>query len=663
MADANVVVNMKEALAGRSYPAITRWNRLEGRPRAHDFDRALKAEVRDALWMLAKQWQMGEFQGDDAGSVVLARTCVDIMSIDRFQAGQGIVEELTFDVPLEAKVEQRPLPLRAGSQYLSLDLRLVVGRRWLKLLVREASRLGGLAADYGDAYITQYPVAVPNPVQKADAAICAHLDVWQMASAAAERTMDGIALLEYLALPGNNVYDGIGVNDSDERQKLTNLAGKLQTWFNELILQPPTEGNDAWLPNRLEYQFGVSTPDTTATEDNLQAMVMRAEEYYQGYLDWYALEWRPQETRLSPADITPTALNRESHTFLPTAIVFEGMPNTRWWAFEDRRTNFGEVKPDTTDLGKLLLMEFGLVYANDWFVLPYTLPIGKVAEVKGIAISNVFNERFWIEPLREVAPENWEKWSLYTLSSANAEAQPPAARLVLLPTAPKVQESPVVEEVVLIRDEMANMVWGIERRVPLPSGASRPGGEAAREFFSFLQKPLKEELEKMQARKAELEKVSETERTQDEQDELNLLITKLNDLLPLAPTAPIRYQVMNTVPENWIPFIPVHIEGNVRETQLQRAALPRILEGNGNPPEPVRPRTSLIRHNLPKAYFIHEEEVPRAGTVVSQSYQRTRWVSGKVFTWLGVRKQTGRGEGWSGLAFDQLVPVEKPPAQ
>ena len=30
-------------------------------------DRALRAEVRDPLWMLTRQWQMGEFQGDDAG--------------------------------------------------------------------------------------------------------------------------------------------------------------------------------------------------------------------------------------------------------------------------------------------------------------------------------------------------------------------------------------------------------------------------------------------------------------------------------------------------------------------------------------------------------------------------------------------------------------------
>src|SRR5262249_15704622 len=56
-----VVNNLGEALAQRSFPTITAWNRLEGRPRRDDFSRALKAEVRDAAWMLARQWQIGEF--------------------------------------------------------------------------------------------------------------------------------------------------------------------------------------------------------------------------------------------------------------------------------------------------------------------------------------------------------------------------------------------------------------------------------------------------------------------------------------------------------------------------------------------------------------------------------------------------------------------------
>ena len=82
------VEHVDAAVAERLRPAITRWNRLEGRPRTYDFDRALKAEVRDALWMLAKQWQMGEFRGDDAGSPVSARVCISTAKIDRFQAAE-----------------------------------------------------------------------------------------------------------------------------------------------------------------------------------------------------------------------------------------------------------------------------------------------------------------------------------------------------------------------------------------------------------------------------------------------------------------------------------------------------------------------------------------------------------------------------------------------
>ena len=54
-------------------PTTVMWNRLEGRPRRPDFTRALQAEVRDPLWMITRQWQMGEFIGEDAGSPVTAK--------------------------------------------------------------------------------------------------------------------------------------------------------------------------------------------------------------------------------------------------------------------------------------------------------------------------------------------------------------------------------------------------------------------------------------------------------------------------------------------------------------------------------------------------------------------------------------------------------------
>ena len=75
-------------------PTVTMWNRLEGRPRTVNFDRALKAEVADALWMISKQWQMGEFIGDDAGSPVLAKALLETTRLAKYQAGSEPAEAL-----------------------------------------------------------------------------------------------------------------------------------------------------------------------------------------------------------------------------------------------------------------------------------------------------------------------------------------------------------------------------------------------------------------------------------------------------------------------------------------------------------------------------------------------------------------------------------------
>lgn len=102
---------------------------------------------------------------------------------------------------------------------------------------------------------------------------------------------------------------------------------------------------------------------------------------------------------------------------------------------------------------------------------------------------------------------------------------------------------------------------------------------------------------------------------------------------------------MNSVPENWIPFIPVHVPNNNRQIQLQRAAMPRILVGDSNPAQKVQPLTSFLRRGLDltlaRTYFLHEEEVPRAGARVTQYYARSRWTQGQVYTWFARRSKSG----------------------
>jgi hypothetical protein len=610
MPSAHRIDDIRLAIEERLQPTVTTWNRVEGRPRTQSFDRALRAEVRDALWMLTKQWQMGEFLGSDAGSPVFAKLQVDTTRLTKYQPGTGAAEGFDEEVPLEAKVERRHVPLQIRRRLASLDLRLAMGREWLALVK-------GIG-NHRQAFVDAYRIEAPDPTSTADAEILANPQTWELFAAVAGREMDGGSLYEHLVeSPENHAYDDVNGIASTEHTAFDEAAEKFLAWFERLILQPPQAGDDAWAPPQLEYRFAASAPEGEEDEK-----VYVADEYSQGRLDWYSLDIDVEAEPLDPvpgAAVPPGSVKRVT---IPVPVSFSGMPNTRWWAFEERKTNYGDIDASTTDLAKLLFLEFALVFGNDWFVIPYTLPAGTIADVRGVAVTNVFGERFWVEPAGAGADDDWQRWSMFTINVEGKGGDADTC-LLLLPTVPKVDQGPPTEDVTLVRDEVANMVWGIEATVPLPSGASVPGIEAARQLREFYE-----------ARAGESEEA------------------------PAKPTAPIRYQIMSTVPENWIPFIPVHVDGSNREIQLQRAAMPRVLEGDPKPAK-VEPRTVLLREGLEKTpadhYFLHEEEVSRAGTRVFQAYQRTRWTDGRVVVWLGAHRQTGRGEGSSGLRFDGLV--------
>lgn len=614
MADiASRVRDVSLALQSRALPAITRWERVEGIPRAHDFSRALRAEVRDALWMLSRQWQLGELTGDDAGSPVLAKLHIKTTRLTAYQPGDHPEQPFDDSEPLETRVEKRRLPFAAGAQPLALDVRLLMGRHWQKLLAK--ATLG-----YGPGFRDAFPVAAVNPLAAASAAICAHQEAWQYQSAFAGRAMDGYAWYRWLVdhpapRPFSTLPPPLNIATGDEAS-LDALGDRFVAWFDALIDQPAESGEDAWQPSRFEYRFRCSAPRGTARTD------LVASEYYHGELDWYSLDVDTSSAAPAPHPEVQAEIVR---TFIPVAVEFAGMANARWWAFEDRKVNFGAIQPDTTEIAKLLLLEFGLIYSNDWCIVPVPLAAGVVAEVTGLAVTNVFGERLWIEPAGRAPEQTWQRWSMFSPHHVTPNPRSGSSALLMLPTVPKVQESDPLEVAVLVRDEMANMVWGVEDIVPLPHGLGRSGHGAAAETRSFF--------ERLIAPPA---------------------------ATPLANEAKVRYEVMNRVPENWIPFIPVHVPGDNRQIQLQRASLPRRLEGDPTPGDKIKPRTALLREGLDRAepYFVHEEEVPRSGVRVSQAFQRTRWTDGSVFVWLGARKRVGRGEGSSGLQFDQL-PAKK----
>ena len=588
--------------------AILVWNRLEGRPRATAFDRSLRAEVRDPLWMLCRQWQFGEFMAEDAGSAVTAKVQMRAAHLNRY-AGRNM-QAVGYDesLPLEVRVEREPVRF-------DLMTRARLGRYWLKLI----RPIGDFQARYLDRFgFVDPPPGLDTAYLRSDR------QAWQTYEALKGRAVDGERLLKAMrAKPDEHAqWLPSAVQNPGARTKILAAAEVFQQAFLRTYSQPESAEEESWAPSYLEYQFACAAP---ADPEGQQQTVLVAEQYYHGRLDWYSFDLDPtlRLTDQPGAEISPPVLEvQEPITFIPNPVEFPGMPNVRWWEFEDRKTDFGSIRPSTTDLATLILAEYGLVYGNDWSLVPYRLPVGVLAEVVGIVVTDVFGERTLIRPAVNSIEGEANQWGMYYLKNRQGAGIDP--RLFIPPVLSKMQESAPLEKVILVRDEMANMVWGIEQIVPGQAGGGLDGYEAAvmlDRYFSGLNPPKDEER--------------------------------------IDTGAAIQYRLGTTVSENWIPFIPVHIPGSNREIRLQRAAMPRLIP---NTPTPVEPRSAVLRVGLdanPKqTYFVNEEEVPRAGAIVTRTYQRARWFDGRIYTWLGRRKQTGRGQGSSSLEFDRIVPID-----
>lgn len=565
-------------LAEYRIPSITAYNRLETSPRTANFDRSLKAEVRDALWMLTRQWQFGEFEGEDAATPVTAQILGMHTSMDRvsFPAGQPFA--LKQDMPLETHVERETI---RPDLYIAVQM----GRYFLKLM-----KENGLEALLPD-FVTRYPLNYVIDTNDSDAL--------QLFQSVRNKVFNGYSLYVEIITPEGaaTIYENwVDAAFPLNKFKFKTMATSFSDWHQRNYSQPDTTDDTAWLPTQLEYQFSISSPQN-------QQVTLSAEQYYEGHLDWYSFDMDQRKQVTLPGQPEEQQSPAENYvSFLPAPIAFRGMPNPRYWMMEDNQTDFGKIDTSPTGLLHLMLAEFGLIYSNDWFMLPYPLPINTLCEIKGIVITDVFGQEILIRPAGKGAETNWHRWSMFHHSS-KTNTQNNTNLFYLTPAITKSLESPPLEEVNFLRDEMANMVWAVENIVPSQTGKGVRGNEMA-------------------------------------------LSDKPADPFVPVGTAGIRYVVGTTVPDNWKPFVPVHINGSDTEIRFQRARMPG-----------AKPPFGVLLKEQPAPYFINEEEVPRAGVIVSRSFQRTRWLNGKTFLWIGRAKEAGKGEGWSNLKFDQIEDI------
>ena len=580
-------------------PSITTWMRLEPHSRNATMETGLQARIYDPLWMLARQWQVGEFNGADNGSPVVARWRAESARLTRYYAGaiapNTRANAPQFDgriMPLETLVERETVRPPADPAAAPQQLRLAAeaGRHFLRVLALEP-----VSNDYSGAFISRYSFPALTDEQRAafDDESIAFCDL------VAARVPDGRLLFAaFQTTSGGEIVIApelqVAAADLAEVQKAARLWLE---WYTTLFSEPDPSAV-TWAPERMEYAFSVGTRLGDGER------ILTAQEYDGGRLDWYDFYSNPEVTLGGASDAAFTSIAR---TIIPAPVSYRGMPAARFWQFEDAQVDFGSVDAGPTDLVRMLLVEFSLVYGNDWFVLPIELDVGSVCRTLSLVITDTFGIQTLVKPGSESGLPNslWRMFQLaYTRSSGIAT---PASNMFFLPPAlvGSLQGDPV-EEVLFLRDEMANLAWAVERLVESPSGGV---------------------LNRFEAYLAQQGSGSDPA------------------ALPAVPAGTRRYLLSTTVPDYWVPLLPVNVGRGLR---LQRGAVLKTDGSKGS----VSALGRILEPGQPLSLF--EEEIPREGIRVTRSYRFTRWIDGSAYLWVGRDKSVGRGEGSSGLRFDSL---------
>jgi hypothetical protein len=294
---------------------------------------------------------------------------------------------------------------------------------------------------------------------------------------------------------------------------------------------------------------------------------------------------------------------------VPAPLRYGGMPLPRFWAMEDAQVDFGSVDASAADLGRLLLVEFATVYGNNWYVQPLHLPDASLTLLATVLVTDSFGRQLLCTRANDVQPQ----WRLFTLDTAPGQAAHAAqGALFLPPSATGVHQGAPIETVQFLRDDMADLVFGVEARVE--DGLGRGIDRRAQ-----WQAPPPPRVH--------------------------------------APGLPV-YRVETTVPDYWLPLAPERLAGQ-QSVRLRLSPLEVIVNGA---PQLNLPLGALLNSRVDgQRLWVHEAEVPREGMRLDRLHRLARWHNGQTQLWTARLRHVGRGEGASGLRFDAVLPSQPGP--
>jgi hypothetical protein len=587
---------------------IKSWTRLEPVSRDPTMADGLQARIADPLWLLARQAQFGEFAGEDAASPVIMRLRAHYSQLTRIRDAWREVlapgpheneppgSRLAVGIPIEPIAEAEPEPSESSPRLLSSAQ---AGLSYLQMLDNTGNPT--LTA-YRNALAGAYPFPPPRPGEPAPgppAPDPADLALRPFVG----RVPDGATLARDLAaaLPAGRLPANPPLGDADATV-VTDVARRWLAWCNAVTGQE-LGAPQAWNPARMEYAFHVAGPGPD------QETILATSDNTSERLDWYSFDVvsstrRPTNATLGavgqdlPGADRPNGDRLITFSAVPRPVTYPGMPNSRWWTFEDAAVDFGEITAPAENIATSLIVEFALRYGNDHFLAPVRLPVGGLLRIDSLVVVDTFGETIAIQPVADVEPDGQFRLFELTMTPDGGDHPPPREPLlVLLPTVVDTLSGGPLEEVHYLRDEAAEIVWAVEKMAPGPAGIPI--------HRDVLESP------------------------------------------PPAPAAPPDADQLTYVPRtgikgNWFPFI---APDTTIGAPLQRTEV-APLDGSA-PPQPWGVvLSSHGKEGLPS------EEVTRAGVQLVRRWRYARSENGRQLSWVHRRTLPGRGQGASSLRFD-----------
>ncbi|MEO0752825.1 MAG: hypothetical protein AAFY25_13615 [Pseudomonadota bacterium] len=560
--------------------------RIEGSGVDPHLTEGLAAPVADPLWFLARQWQVGEFRGEDAAQPMIVEAIVDSYAIsDVALPGQNEKDSTGWDgTPLETMVERTSPPQDAHARAQS------------GLAALRSLRRAGASADARVAFREAYPVKLRSS-NAADS-----LQQKQVERVAAG-AMDGLALWSDLKDLEFNAEKLPVLKDLNEEDVGLALSA-LNTWVTEeeTWVSRPDPGVDPWNARTLDHSARI------AAVTNKGAIVLSAPAYAGGRLEWYDFDLDHQPKNLPPSE-------RRTMRTLVSPLRFAGQPAARWWEIEEGDTYFGDLAGGPDDVARSVLASFAAVGGDDWFVIPVTLPTGRLAQVKKLRVYDNFSDDGVTLQSTAQADQDaigklygktrvWQ-WTELSPRPDPEEKDPPKVSapplLLLLPATNTIEQGRPIERVTFKRDEMANLAWAIERVVPGPMG------RGLRNSAAWPGPP------------------------------------------PPTDEGVWRFELGTKIPQHWYPMVPVRLEADQPAITLRRGVLAHARDQK--PQEP--PAGELLGPG--QAYYLDEAALPSGGVEVGRRWQMVRSADGRAHLWLGRERRPSSGPmERTPLEFDRL---------